>query len=64
MPKTLKKSATADEIAEMASQGEDVSSYFANRFTVVRPVKQVTDDLTPASAVPCLINAMDERNGV
>jgi len=37
MSKTSKKSATADEIAEMASRGEDVSRYFTNKFTVVRP---------------------------
>jgi hypothetical protein len=36
----------ADEIAEKASRGEDVSSYFTNKFTVVRPVKRVNVDLT------------------
>ena len=30
---------TADEIAEMASRGEDVSGYFTNKFAVVRPVQ-------------------------
>jgi hypothetical protein len=30
---------TADEIAERASRGEDVSAYFANKFTVVRPTR-------------------------
>lgn len=37
---------TADEIAEMASRGEDVSRYFTNKFTVVRPVRRVNIDLT------------------
>jgi hypothetical protein len=46
MPKTSKKSPTADEIAEMASRGEDISRYFTNRFTVVRPVHRVNVDLT------------------
>ena len=32
---------TADEIAEMASRGEDVSAYFSNKFTAVRPVRGV-----------------------
>jgi len=30
----------------MASRGEDVSTYFTNRFTVVRPVHRVNVDLT------------------
>ncbi|MFN7995153.1 MAG: hypothetical protein U0Q18_16210 [Bryobacteraceae bacterium] len=37
---------SADEIAEMASRGEDVSSYFTNQFTVVRPIQRVNVDLT------------------
>jgi hypothetical protein len=37
---------TADQIAEMATRGEDVSAYFTNKFTVVRPVKRVNVDLT------------------
>jgi hypothetical protein len=47
MPKTPKKRISADEIADKATRGEDVSSYFTNRFTVVRPVKRVNVDLTP-----------------
>ncbi len=31
----------------MASRGEDISSYFTNQFTVVRPVRRVKVDLTP-----------------
>ena len=49
MPKTSKAKATgptADEIAEMATRGEDISAYFTNKFTVVRPVKRVNVDLT------------------
>jgi Ribbon-helix-helix protein, copG family len=46
MPKTSKQKLTADEIAEMASRGEDVSSYFTNQFKVVRPVRRVNVDLT------------------
>jgi metal-responsive CopG/Arc/MetJ family transcriptional regulator len=30
----------------MASRGEDVSAYFTNKFTVVRPVQRVNVDLT------------------
>ena len=41
MPKAAKTGTTADEIAEMATRGEDVSAYFTNKFTVVRPVHRV-----------------------
>jgi hypothetical protein len=37
---------TADEIALIASRGEDVSAHFTNKFTVVRPVRRVNVDLT------------------
>lgn len=49
MPKTSRAKSTAptaDEIAEMATRGEDVSRYFTNKFTVVRPVRRVNVDLT------------------
>src|SRR5271157_3339359 len=46
MPKIPSKTPTADEIAEMADRGEDISSYFTNRFTVVRPIRRVNIDLT------------------
>ena len=39
MPKASKKRIAADEIADKATRGEDVSGYFTNRFTVVRPVR-------------------------
>ena len=47
---------TADEIAEMASRGEDVSAYFTNQFTVVRPLRRVNVDLTQG-----MLRALDER---
>jgi hypothetical protein len=40
------KSPTADEIAEMATRGEDVSRFFTGQFTVVKPVRRVNIDLT------------------
>ena len=46
MRKIAKTSATVDEIAEMATRGEDVSRFFTNQFTVVRPVRRVNVDLT------------------
>jgi hypothetical protein len=46
MPTTSKTKLTADDIAHKASRGEDVSAYFTNKFTVVRPVKRVNVDLT------------------
>ena len=56
MPRTSKRKISADEIAEKASRGEDVSAYFNNRFTVVRPVCRVNVDLTPA-----MLRRVDER---
>ena len=46
MSRTFKKTATADEIADMASRGEDISADFTSKFTVVRPVRRVNVDLT------------------
>jgi hypothetical protein len=56
MPKTSRKTRTADEIAEMASRGEDISAYFTNKFTVVRPVRRVNVDLTQG-----MLRELDER---
>jgi Ribbon-helix-helix protein, copG family len=56
MPKTSRKARTADEIAEMASRGEDISVYFTNKFTVVRPVRRVNVDLTQG-----MLRELDER---
>ncbi len=46
MPKTSKTAPSAEDIAEMASRGENVSRYFTNQFTVVRPLRRVNVDLT------------------
>ena len=56
MPKTSRTIPTADEIAEMASRGEDVSAYFTNKFAVVRPVRRVNVDLTHG-----MLRELDER---
>ncbi len=56
MPKTSRTIPTADEIAEMASRGEDVSAYFTNKFTVVRPLHRVIVDLTHG-----MLRELDER---
>lgn len=56
MPKTSKKKISADEIAAKASRGEDVSDYFTNRFSVVKPVRRVNVDLTPG-----MLRQLDER---
>ena len=37
MPKTLKITLSANEITQRVSRGEDVSAYFTNKFTVVKP---------------------------
>jgi len=47
---------SADDIAEKASRGEDISGYFTNKFTVVRPSLRVNVDLTPG-----LLRQLDER---
>ena len=56
MPRTSRKRVSANEIAEKASRGEDVSAYFTNEFTVVRPVKRVNVDLTPG-----MLRQLDQR---
>ncbi|HXN48445.1 MAG TPA: hypothetical protein VN893_17485 [Bryobacteraceae bacterium] len=56
MPKTSRTRISADEIAEKASRGEDVSAYFTNKFTVVRPVRRVNVDLTPG-----MLRQLDQR---
>lgn len=56
MPKMSRARLTADEIADKASRGEDVSAYFTNKFTVVRPVRRVNVDLTQG-----MLRALDER---
>jgi hypothetical protein len=56
MPKTPRKTVTADEIAEKASRGENISSYFTNKFTIVKPVQRVNVDLTQG-----MLRQLDER---
>lgn len=56
MPKTSRTTHSADQIAEEASRGEDVSGYFTNRFTVVRPVRRVNVGLTQG-----MLRELDER---
>ncbi|HMD48494.1 MAG TPA: hypothetical protein VKG79_05325 [Bryobacteraceae bacterium] len=40
----------------MATRGEDISKYFTNKFTVVRPVHRVNVDLTQG-----MLRELDER---
>ncbi|MGD8675095.1 MAG: ribbon-helix-helix domain-containing protein [Desulfobacterales bacterium] len=47
MSKTAKKkNPTADEIAEMAMSGNDISRYFTNKGEMMPPVKRVNVDFT------------------
>ena len=45
MKKTNKKT-TADEIAEMADRGEDISQFFTNKGKIKYPVQRVNVDFT------------------
>jgi hypothetical protein len=56
MPKTSKNTVSAEKIAEKATRGEDVSGYFTNKFSVVRPLHRVNVDLTHG-----LLRQLDER---
>jgi hypothetical protein len=56
MPKTSKRTTSADRIAEKASRGEDVSGYFTNQFTVVKPIRRVNIDLTQG-----MLRELDQR---
>jgi hypothetical protein len=56
MPNRSKSSPSAGEIAEMATHGEDISAFFTNQFTVVRPVRRVNVDLTEG-----MLRELDER---
>ena len=44
--KAKKKNPTADEIAEMAMSGNDISRYFTNKGEMRPPVKRVNVDFT------------------
>jgi hypothetical protein len=46
MSKSKPIAPTADEIAAMATRGDDIAAYFTNKFTVVKPVRRVNVDLT------------------
>ena len=47
MRKTSAKPMDAEKIAEMADQGQDISAYFTNSFTVVKPaIQRVNVDFT------------------
>jgi len=56
MRKTSKAALSAEEIAERATRGENVSRYFTNKFTVVKPVHRVNVDLTHG-----MLRDLDER---
>lgn len=56
MPRPPKVTISADEIAEKASRGENVSAYFTNNFTLVKPVHRVNVDLTLG-----MLRELDER---
>lgn len=56
MPIKYSQPPSADEIAEMATSGEDVSKYFTNEFKAVRPVRRVNLDLTQG-----MLRELDER---
>jgi len=44
--KKIAKKPTADEIADMADRGENVSKYFTNKGTMKKPVQRVNVDFT------------------
>jgi len=56
MPKTSRPPLSADEIAERASRGEDISAYFTNKFTVIKPIRRINVDLTQG-----MLRELDQR---
>ena len=56
MPSKSKPAPSAEEIAEMATRGEDVSRFFSNDFAVVKPIRRVNVDLTQG-----MLLELDER---
>jgi hypothetical protein len=48
MPKTLKspKPVTADQIADLADRGEDISRFFTNAGKMMPPIQRVNVDFT------------------
>lgn len=57
MKKTYKKS-TADEIANMADRGEDISRYFTNKGKMKYPTQRVNVDFTVE-----MLKELDEMAG-
>ncbi len=57
MPKTLEspRRATADEIAEMADRGEDISRFFTSKGKMMPPIQRVNVDF----ALP-MLQELDE----
>jgi hypothetical protein len=58
MPKTVetRKPLSADEIAEMASRGEDISRFFSNKGRMMPPIQRVNVDFTSP-----MLNELDEE---
>jgi hypothetical protein len=58
MPKTLEspKQPTADEIAEMADRGENVSRFFTGKGKMMPPIQRVNVDFTAP-----MLNELDEE---
>lgn len=56
MSKTPRSRTSAEEIAERATRGEDVSAFFTNKFTVVKPIYRVNVDFTQG-----MLRQLDER---
>lgn len=46
MKKTSNKKLTADEIADLADQGKDVSMHFTNKGRMKKPIQRVNVDFT------------------
>ena len=46
MSKISKSVVSADEIAEKATRGENISGYFSNQLKAIKPVHRVNVDLT------------------
>ena len=46
MSSKSKRAMSVERIAEKATRGEDVSSFFTGQFAVVRPIQRVNVDLT------------------
>ncbi|MFP5236929.1 MAG: ribbon-helix-helix protein, CopG family [Acidobacteriota bacterium] len=62
MPKTVEKKrrVSAEQIAEKASRGEDVSRFFTNRGTLMPPIQRVNVDFT----APMLKELDEEAKGL